>query len=133
MNETIFNESHKVVLTEKEIRESAEKLAKLIADISDKEAEKKEIASRFKADVERMQNDASGFAAMVRNKYEYRSVECREDRDHKEAEIFTIRLDTGEEIRRRKMTETEKQESLKLGKEKKAGRITPPPKGEKEE
>jgi len=109
-----FTESLKVHLSNEEIREAAEKLAKLTDDIEGKEAEKKSVASQFKADIDNLVSNARTEAALVRNKYTYRQVECHEDFLYARNQVSTIRDDTGEEIRIRAMTTSERQSELPL-------------------
>ncbi len=111
-----FYESHKVQLTEKEIRDASEKLAKLTDDIEGKEADKKSVASQYKADIDRLTSDARSEAALVRNKYDYRQVECREEFDNDHRTVSIVRTDTGETVRTRAMTSAEKQSDLPLDK-----------------
>ena len=110
-----FHENHKVQLTEEEVREAAEKLAKLTDDIEGKEADKKSVASQYKADIDRLTGDARASAALVRNKYEYRQVECREEFDYDHFTVSVMRLDTGETVRTRALTTAEKQAELSIG------------------
>ncbi len=114
-----FKETHKVDLTDDEIRDAAEDLARLLADIDGKESAKKSVASQFKADIERLQADAQKQASLVRDKYEYRSVECSQSFDYDHCEVSTYRDDTGELLRKRTMTIEEKQAELDLDGDKK--------------
>ena len=78
-----------------------------------KATEKKEAASQFKANIENIENELQVLAAHVRNKYEYRDVECDVIPDFKSGVVVTVRNDTGEVIDERPMTAEERQ--LKLG------------------
>ena len=109
-----FTESLKVQLTEEEIRTAAEKLAKFTDDIEGKEAEKKSVASQFKADIDNLVSNARTEAALVRNKYTYRQVECHEHFDYPCKSVTVFRDDTGEEIRTRTITTSECQSELPL-------------------
>ncbi len=113
-----FRETHKVQLTDEEIRDAGESLAKLTDDIDEKEAAKKAVTSQFKAELDGMTADARKQASLVRNKYEYRLVDCSEAFDYDHSEVSTYRDDTGELLRKRTMTTEEKQAELDLGGEK---------------
>lgn len=102
----------KCVLTEQEIKESGAQLAKSYSDMSELEDAKKSIVSDFKARIDKMAADISGFARKIQNGYEFRNVECEEVRDYDEKFVEVIRLDTGETLRTRVMTADELQTRL---------------------
>jgi len=105
-------ESCKCELTEEEIREASDALARKFVEIENAEAEKKEVASQFKADIDRLKNAARELAAKVRNKYEYRKTDCVDVFDFSKNEVRTYRVDTAQELRKRTMTVKEKQREL---------------------
>ena len=97
-----------------ELIEIAEILARKLSEAETKEAEKKDVASQFATQIKTLQNEMSALAACVRNKYEYRGIECDVLLDYKNNAVNYVRQDTGETVRTRVMTATERQEELKI-------------------
>ena len=110
----VITENQKCELTPEEISEASEKMAQKMGALRKKEAEKKEVTSQFKADIDALGNDVDTLAQMVRNKFVYRDVEVSIEPDATNKTMVYTRLDTGEVIRERAMTPSELQTELEL-------------------
>jgi len=93
-----------VMLTLEELAQTSEHLARHTLETREIEREKKAANERFKERMEDAQAQCAYLAAIVNAKCETRSVKVRVTRDEKEHVIYEVRLDTGEEIKRRAMT-----------------------------
>jgi len=107
-------QSCKCYFSPDELREMSDEMARKIGEIDEKEAEKKAVASQFKADIEAIQKEINWLAQRVRNKFEYRQVKCQIDRDWTNRKVTYVRTDTGEIHRERAMTVDELQTELDL-------------------
>lgn len=90
----------------------AEEMARKYQEKTDKEDEKKEVVSQFKALIETLENECKQLANRVRNRYEYRSVKCEIVHGYNNNEVQYYRLDIGELTRKRQMTVSERQGTL---------------------
>ena len=109
-----FSQQLDCKLTPQEISEAAEKLAeaaRLKNEIADS---KKTAMAQFKAQEDSAQADINRFGQLVRSKLEMRSVECEKVMDYNDGTVSEFRLDTGERLRKREMTEPETQMGLEL-------------------
>ncbi len=107
-----------VSLTEAEIRSCATELARVTAQQAELEGEKKAVTSGFKNKIDRCVADSRALAQKITTKRELRDVDC-EWSPTTAGKMQLTRMDTGEVIDTRKMTEEERQESLPLDGEKK--------------
>jgi len=107
-------ETCKYQFTEAELRELADNLARKLEEKSRTEEEKKEVAAQFSAKIKTLANETNLLAVNVRNRWEYRSIECDVIYDYKKGEVKYVRLDSGEIHRTRVMTAAERQEALDL-------------------
>ena len=99
----------KVVLTEDEIRITADMLAERIKRKEAKEDEKKDVIARYKNELDILESEIHLLASTVREKAEYRMVDIQTNCDYQRGTITVMRLDTGEIIRTRVMTAVERQ------------------------
>jgi predicted kinase len=102
----------KVTLTQDELLEAADELATALDNLNKLTDEKEAVGKGFKAREAALEAEITKQQLLVRNKYEHRNVDCENVLDYDTLETYTTRLDTGEEIMRRKMTEDEKQTDL---------------------
>jgi len=101
-------------LTEDELAQAAQDLARLIDDQKAVDDEFDTIKSQFKAKLQKIDGDIGFKARLVRDKREIRSVDVEKTLDYTDCTIQVIRLDTGATIEVRKMTGDEKQLKLPL-------------------
>lgn len=99
-------------LTEAELKEFGRKLAVKCEDIAAEESRQKDQKSEMKARLDGMESERSIFALVVRRQEEQRDVEVEELFDYEAGKVIQTRLDTGEEIRVRPMTNEERQQPL---------------------
>lgn len=108
----IKKEYLKCVLSHNELLEYGNGLARLHAEANELKEQAKSVASDFKAKIDAAGSEAGIFARAIQNGFEYRDVECEVDRDFETKKVYTTRLDTGEIIKSRDMTQEEMQGRL---------------------
>jgi len=96
------------ILTEAEKAQWADEMSQLDADWQEKEDERKEVASKFKGELETLHGNLSRKAREVREG-EIREVRCSRIYDYELGDVYELREDTGEELRRRPMEPHERQ------------------------
>lgn len=99
-------------LTETELKEFGRKLAVKCEDIAAEESRQKDQKSEMKARLDGMESERSIFALVVRRQEEQRDVEVEEMFDYVTGKVIQTRLDTGEELRVRPMSNEERQQPL---------------------
>jgi hypothetical protein len=99
-------------LVRSELIERGEQLALLQGEIESVEAAKKEDNAMWNAKTKAARARMEKLGKEIREKQEIREVEVRETLHADIGKALTIRVDTGENIRERAMTEDEKQRSL---------------------
>lgn len=109
---TIETRILKCLLTQEEILQAGDDLATALDNLKQVQAEKDSVSKTFKAKEVELEANITAKQVLVRNKYDYRSIECTNILDFGIAECYVKRNDTGEEIIRRKLTEDEKQTTL---------------------
>lgn len=92
----------------------AEEMARLEGQIGEIEERKKLHAAQCKAELDSVQDQIRVLARKLRERYEYRDVECREIRDDRTGRMTVVRLDTGDLIEERALTLKERQTELPL-------------------
>ena len=112
-NETFFQQLP-VPLTEEELKQRGKDLAKTHQDIGEIERHKKEINDDFKAKISALEASTSSLSRAISNGYEYREVECEWAFFWEKGEKHMVRLDTGETVEIRKISDFERQERLPL-------------------
>lgn len=100
----------KIALTREEIEERADRASYLWAELGKLEAEAKSIASTFKAKISEIEGKLDTLQQQVRDRCAYGDVDCDVVFDFREKSVYTIRLDTKEEVDRRDMRRDEAQE-----------------------
>lgn len=108
----IKKEYLKCVLSAEELLEYGNSLARLHSECSELKEQAKSVASDFKAKIDAATSQGGIFARAISNGFEYRDVECEVDRDFEAKKVWTTRLDTGEIIKSRDMTQEELQVHL---------------------
>jgi hypothetical protein len=101
-----------VKLTEEQVAERARKMAELHRDVARKYEEKATTAARLKTEIEIMEAQIDDYAGQVRERSEMCRVECERKLDVRD--VVEIRLDTGDEVSRRRATPEESQGELAL-------------------
>jgi len=102
-------------LTDTELKEFGRKLATKCEDIASEESRQKDQKSEMKARLDGMEAERTSLAIVVRRQEEQRDVEVEEVFDYELGKVTQTRLDTGEEIRVRPMTNEERQQPLPVG------------------
>lgn len=104
----------KCILTEDETRLYGMDLARSNASKDESEERKKEVDAQLKAEIESHSTRALNLARKINNGYEYRDVECVTDLNFTKNSATVTRLDTGEVVEKRAMTDDERQTGLDL-------------------
>jgi len=107
----IKKESCKYVFTAEEKAELAAEMAQGVAELREKEDDKKAVMSDFKSAIDTLSARTNGLAGKLNNGFEMRQIECEVVRDYPNHLIQYIRTDTGECVRTKKMS----QEDLEMG------------------
>lgn len=107
----------KCVLTEEEVAQAAGELAREVENLKELEEALGSIKAEFKGKTEKAEANISIKARLVRDKHEYRNVECDVTYDYSACDVTVTRKDTGEIIETRKMTYNERQTTMEFGKE----------------
>jgi len=107
-----FSKNLKVELTYDELLAAGEELAKSLDIINDLDTELESIKKNFKSKITEETARVEQNQGKVRNKWDYREVDCEETTDKKTKTVKTVRLDTAEVIDSRKMTYNELQGKL---------------------
>lgn len=102
------------VLTDDELRERGEQLAKAIEDIATEQKNQESIKAEMKSSIATLEARRDALAAQVRRKAELRQVEVEEVTDYVSGRFSRSRLDTGEVIHERPLTNDERQASLEF-------------------
>jgi hypothetical protein len=101
-----------VKLSDEEQRQRGKTMAERVEEYNREEADAKAASTVAKARLKNLRRDIDQLADVVTTCTERRDVECAMMRDDRRSEIVWMRLDTHEEIERRPMTETERQQPL---------------------
>lgn len=104
-----FVQSLKVELTNDELLQAGSDLARNLDCQREIEEEKKAFTDNCKAQLTGFEAEATLLQAKVRDKSEYRRVDCMEIHNRKETKVTKVRLDTGEELEKRDMNFDERQ------------------------
>jgi len=102
----------KVLLTDQEVLDFADQLARAVDETNRLEEEKKSLSDSFKAKITESEAKIQKLTNYVRNRYDYRPVDCEQTMDNNEGTASTVRLDTGETIEERQLTYEERQGKL---------------------
>jgi hypothetical protein len=96
-----YSETLPVDLTPEQFKEKSEALANVCEEIATVEDEKAASAKQFNGKIGELETKRADLARMVRSGQEYRQVECQEEIIRDDKAVVTVRLDTGEQIRKR--------------------------------
>ncbi len=110
IKETEITENLKCMLTDDEVKQVGETMARLIQTKAGLEKDKKSAMASFKAKIDAADAQIIDNSNKVCDKYEYRDVDCVQCMNFTVHTIWTVRSDTGEKIEDRKMTVQEKLE-----------------------
>lgn len=99
----------RVPLKEHEVADRADRAAVLADDIEQKADAAKETAKAARSALARLAAEKRGLEREVRARATYREVQCERRFNYDDGVVSEVRLDTGEEISSRPMTEAEKQ------------------------
>jgi hypothetical protein len=103
-----------VNLTEPEIREAGKRLAQLEGAVGEHTAKEKEVKDRLKSERSVYEGQISQIASVIRQGHEYRPVSVRVEAHFTDGKVREIREDNGAVIAERAITESDRQESLRL-------------------
>ena len=109
----------KCKLTEAEIRDAGDTLARNLDELEVLEDKLKEVKADFKAQIEAKEAAARVQKNLVRNKYDYRQTPCTMVLDYTEQTVKVTRDDTKEVVTERKMLAEEKQMDMGFDKDEK--------------
>ena len=112
-----FPQTLRCELKPDEIAKKADRAAHLVAEHETKQADLDTAKRQAKAELDRIEAEWKALSGQVRDKAEYRSIECEKLYDFKRWGVTITRLDTGEVVTERPMTSAEKeaaQEALPL-------------------
>lgn len=99
-------------LKREEIEDRAQKAAFLLSDRDNREASFDEERKAQKAVLQRIDNEIRAVSQEVREKVTYRDVACERRFIYAEAKVRDVRLDTGEVVFERPMSDAERQPGL---------------------
>lgn len=99
-------------LTQEELLAAGEKLAELLDNLRRAESERESVVKQYKAKEAELAAQIESQQLLVRNKSEIRMVDCENVLDYTAVKCIVTRMDTGEIILDRKLTEDEKQSTL---------------------
>ena len=102
----------KCLLTEKEMRECAEQMAKIMGDLSEAQAELKSVSAQYKATIAKYEQHLSEEAAKYRAGHEFRPIQVDVYFDYETGRVWKIREDTGKTVEDRVMTAKEAQRKI---------------------
>lgn len=102
----------KVALSPEEVAERADRAAKLLEDRDHEEANLKAYASSVKSRIATMEAEMRELSGEVRNKFTYRDVQLERQYLYDTGVVREVRLDSGEVVSERVMTERERQADL---------------------
>jgi hypothetical protein len=107
-----YEDTLKVILTTAEIADRADRAAQTIAARDGAEEEMKAQQKHAKGNIDKMDAEIRHLSNEVRTRSTYRKVECERQYHYGDGRVAEIRLDTGELINDRRMTEAERQREL---------------------
>lgn len=114
-----FRENLRCPLTKEEIEARADKAANLVENMDNLDNDMKAHQKAKKAELERVAAEHRHLSNEVRTKATYRDIDCERIFDYDEGKVREVRLDTGEELSCREMSDREKQMGLFDGDDKK--------------
>jgi flagellar basal body rod protein FlgC len=113
-------------LTQEELLAAGERLAELLDNLRGAESERESVVKQYKAKEAELAALIESQQLLVRNKSEIRMVDCVNVLDYTDVRCIVTRLDTGEIVVNRKLTEDEKQSTLEFDGEMPENKTTAP-------
>lgn len=110
----IKKEMCKYVFTPEEKAELAEELAQGVSELREKEDDKKAIMADLTSQIKTLEASTNSIAGKLNSGFEMRSLECEVVRDYPKHEILYVRVDTGECVRVKKMSQEDMEMELPL-------------------
>ena len=104
-------------LTEDEIRQRGQQLARVLDDISTERARQTSFKTEMKATIAGLESRSAALSSQIRRGEELRDVQVQPELDFGENVYRERRTDTDEIINERAIQEDERQEHLDLGKD----------------
>lgn len=101
-----FNEEDQLLL--------GRELAKEGGLLIDSKERKKDVDDQLKSEITGHEMKVQSICRKVNNGYEYRDIDCEEKHNFAQGVVTITRLDTGEMVKERAMTEDERQKDLDL-------------------
>lgn len=114
IKEKEFREVLRCELTKEELDELAGRLAEEQLELQELEEQKKAVTKDFAGKIEAVQARIRSGSNTFRQRWEMREVECVEVKDYLSGELYSKRLDTGEVLKRRKLTSAELERELPI-------------------
>ena len=114
IREKEFRDILRVELTKEELDELAGKLAEDQLELQELEDQKKAVTKDFGSRIEVVQARIRSGSNTFLQRWEMREVECVEVKDFTRGECYSKRMDTGEVIKRRKLTSAELERELPI-------------------
>jgi hypothetical protein len=99
-------------LTPEEVAELADQSARLVDQLDQKKVEFKQVSAHWKTEIAQVEVDLRIASSQVRDRSAVRTVQCERRFQFATATVEDVRLDTGEVISRRPMSDAEKQREL---------------------
>lgn len=97
----------RVPLTDKELLEAGQKVADALQSLAGLEGEMQSFKEQMNGKVAEAEGKVQRYSALVRQKYEYRDVNCEVVKNYAKKLYTVTRLDTGEVVESRNMTNDE--------------------------
>lgn len=107
-----FKRNLKVPLKPEEVAERADRAAKLLEDRDHEESEFKAHGTHVRGRIAQMESEMRHLSGEVRTRCTYREVECEQQFLYDTGVVREVRVDTGEVLSERPMTDREKQRDL---------------------
>lgn len=104
----------KVMLTQEELVGMGEAMAEASREKAEAESELTSVKKQIQGKIEMAQLAMNRAADLIRDKFQFRPVDCERVFDYTKGVVTEVRLDTNAEISKRSMTEEEKQMNLPL-------------------
>ena len=99
-------------LTDEELLERGQSLARTLEQIQKREADGKAYAAAVKSDIEGYKSEGQKLYHQISEKSEWRQVECNEVHDFEKWRVSVVRTDTGEIVSERAMWDEERQDEI---------------------
>lgn len=102
----------KYVFTEGERKNLGEDMARKVTEAEDLEDQKKAVVSEFSGKINLARAEANAKAKKLTSGFEMKMIECEETFDYDKQKVIVIRLDDGEIVETRAMTNYELQQKI---------------------